>query len=399
MLCLDMHLHLPDAAAATALSYEPGRLKKVGPMPVSPGGVVANTGLALCRLGLQPRLVGKLGNDGLGRLVLELLQREGLGAQHGIRMAAETTTPYTIAFQPAGADRMFLHHTGAADDLTPQDVSRELLAGAALLHFGYPPTMRGMYHDQGRQMREIFATARSLGLTTSLDMSYPDPNSEAGQLNWLPWFAHVLDTVDVILPSFDELLFMLEPQTYAELLRAVDDGVSICTLADTDLLGRLAERLLAWGVAVVIIKLGDQGLYLRTTQDSQRLAGAGKSAPTPASAWVGRELLAPCFSTQVVATTGSGDATIAGFLAALLHHCLPEEALTLATATGASSVEAVDPFSGIPSWPRLEHRVRNGWARRPIELKLQGGQWSAEQSLWFGPQDITQRSLSAAVTR
>ncbi len=49
---------------------------------------------------------------------------------------------------------------------------------------------------------------------------------------------------------------------------------------------------------------------------------------------------APCFDVEVVGTTGSGDATIAGFLSALLRDASPEEAMTMAVAVGACNVEA-----------------------------------------------------------
>lgn len=84
-----------------------------------------------------------------------------------------------------------------------------------------------------------------------------------------------------------------------------------------------------------------------------------------------REVLAPCFRARRVAgTTGAGDCTIAGFLAALLRGDGPAQAATSATAVGASSVEAPDATGGVPPWPELAIRLDAGWARHAIEIRL-----------------------------
>ena len=86
---------------------------------------------------------------------------------------------------------------------------------------------------------------------------------------------------------------------------------------------------------------------MRTAAD---LHGMGRGAPPDLSAWCGRELWVPCFIPDtLVGTTGAGDATIAGFLTALLRGVSPERALTIASAVGACNVEAADALSGVRS--------------------------------------------------
>ena len=82
-------------------------------------------------------------------------------------------------------------------------------------------------------------------------------------------------------------------------------------------------------------------------------------------------MLAPCFAARKVAgTTGSGDCTIAGLLAALLRGEGPADAATSATAVGACSIEAVDPTSAIPPWPRVAERLARGWPRLRVDIEL-----------------------------
>ena len=58
-ICLDV---IPGLTQAPDLT--PGRLVVVGPSAVSTGGPVGNVGLALHRLGVPVRLMGKIGDAG-----------------------------------------------------------------------------------------------------------------------------------------------------------------------------------------------------------------------------------------------------------------------------------------------------------------------------------------------
>lgn len=348
------------------LNAEPGRLVVVGPAPFSTGGAVTNTGLALHRLGVDVRLAGKVGADLFGRAVLDALEALHPGLSADMAVSESEVTSYTIVIAPPGADRSFLHCPGANETFMADDVPDELLAGARLFHFGYPPLMPRMYADGGAQLRELFSRVRAAGPATCLDMCAVDPDSPAGSIDWLEVLGRTLPFVDVFAPSVDELLFMVDRAAHARLLEL---GVSASV--DRTLLATVSARLLAMGAALVAIKLGDQGLYLRTTSDEARLAELCSRLGLAADAWLAREVLSPCFAPRaVVGTTGSGDATIAGLIAALLRGEGPVAAAGAATAVGACSVEAIDPTSGIPGWGSIAERIAGGWARADVEIEL-----------------------------
>jgi sugar/nucleoside kinase (ribokinase family) len=351
-VCLDVIPRLDGPAA-----LEPGALINVGPADLPTGGSVLNTGLALHRLGVGVRLVGRVGDDLFGAGVLDALREHDPSLAAGMVVAPGEATSYSIVISPPGVDRSFLHCTGANDSFTSDDVRDEALAAARVFHFGYPPLMRSMFADGGAELQRLFARARDAGATTSLDLSMPDPGSEAGRVDWEALLAATLPHVDVFAPSVGELLVMLEH----------DAGATV----DRALLARVAQRLLAMGAAIVAIKLGDQGLYLRTSAD---VASVARRLGLDAGAWHDRELLSPCFApARLAGTTGSGDATIAGLLAALLRAEDPAAAATSATAVGACSVEAPDATGGIPPWPRVAERMRAGWPRLPVALDLGAG--------------------------
>ena len=358
----------------------PGKVLTVGRAVISTGGAVSNTGQALHRLGFRTRLTAKVGDDLIGRSILEVVRHTDEALADGMVAVPGEAGSYTVVISPPGLDRSFLHCPGVNDTFGAEDIDYESLGEARLFHFGYPPVMRRMFTDGGDECARMFRRVKELGITTSLDMAMPDPGSEAGKVDWASFLERVLPHVDVFGPSAGETLFMLDRKRW-ETSPEVDGAM----------LSELSARLLEMGAAVVVLKLGDQGLYLRTTGAAERLRAMGRLAPEPREAWTGREILTPCFKVDVVGTTGAGDAAIAGFLGAMLKGLSPEDAATAAVAVGASCVEQPDATSGVPDWSVIEKRIRSGWERLPVTLTLPDWTRDTEHSLWFGPGDEGKR--------
>ncbi len=384
-ICLDMIPAFRAGATSLAELLIPGKLIDVGPLTTATGGPVSNVGLALHRLGFPVRLMGKVGDDMVGRAIMDIVRRYGASMADGMIVTAESHSSYTVVISPPGVDRVFLHSPGANDTFGADDIDYTKLDGAQLLHFGYPPLMRRMFADGGGELSALLACVKERGLTTSLDMARPDPASEAGRADWRTIFAKALPHVDLFLPSFDETLYMLDRARFDDAYR--DGGGDVNSQADAGLLRLLAGQLIDMGAAIVGLKLGNQGIYLLTTNDQSRLARV--SACSDVSAWSNRELLAPCFAVDVVGTTGSGDCTIAGFLGAFVRGSSPEETMTAAVAVGACNVEASDATSGVPDWGTIERRVLSGWRRRDTALSLPDWRWDERAMIWQSPHDRT----------
>lgn len=385
-ICLDMIPVFPKNQRASALELTPGKLYLVGPAVLATGGAVSNTGQALHRLGIPATLMGKVGDDLFGQGILDLLRRQSAELAAGMRVAAGEKTSYSVVISPPHTDRLFLHCPGANDTFTADDVDERRLAGARLFHFGYPPLMQRMFARRGVELSRLFKKIKALGLTTSLDMAQPDPVSPAGRADWTAILRRTLPHVDVFLPSVEELLFMLARQTHAKMVKK-HGHIRIAQDVTGELLSELSERLIEMGVAVVVIKLGDQGLYLRTTKDLQRLSRMGACAPTRPKCWLERELYIPCFQVKVAGTTGAGDCTIAGFLAAFLRGSCPVRCLKAGVAVGACNVEAADATSGVPSWNTVEARLAADWPSHPVRMKLDGWRKVPLKGLLAGPHD------------
>ncbi len=377
-ICVDIIPAFGETYVPLEALLRPGRLTNVGPALLSTGGAVSNTGLALHRLGVPVQLMGKIGDDLFGRAIQDVLRRHDPALADGMIVGADPSS-YTLVINPPGIDRIFLHCPGANDTFGAADVPLDQVRRARIFHFGYPPLMRRMYLDGGAEVVKLLAPIKALGVTTSLDMAQPDPDAEPGRVDWLQLLQNVLPAVDIFTPSLTEMLYMLDRPRFdalhADRQHAIASGV----------LRAISDQLLAMGAAVVALKLGDQGLYLRTTDDPQRLAACGTLALDP-QLWRGRELLTPCFRANVAGTTGAGDCTTAGLLTALLHGLSPVQTLIMGVGVGGCSVESPDAASGVPPWDAVRERIAAGWPRHPLTVRLDGWR-SLDGAVWCGPDD------------
>ena len=378
--CLDV---IPTFYTGNALP-KPGQLSLVGPSILSTGGPVSNTGLALHHLGVETQLMGKVGNDAFGRVVLDLIKSRNSKLADGIIKAPGETTSYSIVLSLPNRDRSFLHCPGANDTFRSVDLKMDRISHTRLFHFGYPPLMAQMYTKDGLELVEIFRKVKHLGVTTSLNMVMFDSNSLAGQANWEAILHSVLPYVDIFLPSIEEILLLLG--------RPVDKDLWVEQSSQGDrlriiFLRELADLLLSWGTKVIVLKMGQLGIYMRTAK-LECLTDFGAAMPSNIAAWANRELWSPIFQIdRFGGTTGAGDSAIAGFISALLRDKSPEETLMFACATGACNVEASDALSGLKTWDETWARIAGGWARIPLNFNEPGWQIDSSTQLWLGPFD------------
>jgi len=379
-ICLDIIPKIEGVGDEQFLArLQPGRLVEIGPAAFSAGGPVSNTGLALYKLGVPTRLMGKVGADSFGEILRDIVSGFSPELARDMIVDAASSTSYSLIISPPRVDRIFLHSPGANHTFRASDVDYGLVAKADLFHFGYPPVMRRMYMNGGREMAEIFARVKTAGVLTSLDMAFPDPASPAGKADWHAIFKAVLPSVDIFLPSVEELLFCLNRPLYDQL---ADTEGRLLERITPELLHEVSSELLGMGVKIAVLKLGERGLYVRAAAaESMCTMGHGMDGDT----WSRRELWAPCFQADVVGTTGSGDATIAGFLAALMRGMSPAESAMMAVAVGACNVEAYDALSGLRSWDETRARIASGWPRRALALAAPGWEWDPDHQVWIGP--------------
>ena len=339
----------------------PGRLIPVGKPDIHTGGSVGNTGLAMKVLGADVKLMGKVGNDDFGRLVLEQVKEYGAG--DGMIMADGDETSYSVVVSVAGIDRIILHDSGANNTFCMTDIDFDLVRQASLFHFGYPSIMASMYQNEGQQLVMMMKKVKEMGVATSMDMAIVDEDSEAGQADWEKIIRRVIPYVDIFAPSVEELAFLIDRPRYHEWLER-SQGRDITEIISVEKDVRpLAEKLLKWGAKIILIKCGAPGLYFRTGS-AEQISQVGGNLSLGVCAWADCEYFERSYKPErILSGTGAGDTSIAAFLCAVLEGCPWEECLHLAAGTGASCVAAYDALSGLKSFSELREKIAAGWEK------------------------------------
>ena len=337
----------------------PGKLIETGKATISPGGAVSNTGLALKALGEDVVLMARIGDDLLGDTLSGIMAKYGV--EDSMIRAPGEDTAYSVVLAIPGIDRIFLHDPGANHTFCADDIPQDGLSDAAIFHFGYPPLMRTMFRDGGDELIKVMSKAKAAGCITSLDIAMADPESEAGKADWPSILKKVLPLTDIFVPSFEELLFMLDRDRYDSLkAEAGKDDITEILDLDRDI-RPLADKCMAMGVKVLLLKCGVPGLYLKTA-DKEGLTAIAAMTGIDASKWGGCDAFERSYVTdKVLSASGAGDTSIAGFLAGILHGESPEDSLHIAAAAGALSVTEYDAVSALMPLADIKAKIEAGW--------------------------------------
>jgi sugar/nucleoside kinase (ribokinase family) len=337
----------------------PSKTVIMGNADIHAGGCVSNTGLTMCKFGINVRLMGKVGNDELGKIVLQ--QYEQYTTTENMIISDEGTA-YSVVLAPPGIDRIFLHHPGGNDTFSSTDVDYELVGKAKLFHFGYPPAMHGMYAEGGKELIEIFRCVKEQNVTTSMDTCGIDENAEVGKVDWEKILKDLLPYLDIFVPSVEELCYMLDKPRFHEWQQRAGGKDVASVLSEEDVIP-LADRLLSWGAKVLLIKCGAAGIYF-ATNNAEILMGVGSDLRQLLSGWENIRHFEHSFKPKIVlSATGAGDTCIAAFLTAILKEYSWDKCLEYAAASGAACVEAYDALSGLLSFEELDIKIAAGWER------------------------------------
>jgi sulfofructose kinase len=250
------------------------------------GGQCATAMVALARLGLRARYIGKVGADETGRFQLDSISSEGVDASGVIVVdGTESQIAFIIVDEATGERTVLWDHD---DRLTiePSEVNREAVtSGRALLLDG---------HNVEASIAAA-SYARAAGIPTVLDID----NIYAG--------------VERLLPLID---FLISSSTFPIRMTGESD-VRIA-------LKRLAEQT---GSLLVAATLGAEGVLAYIRNDY---------------------LHSPAFSINCVDTTGAGDAFHGGFIYGLLAGFSVEETLRFSNAVAGLKCRQVGARTGLP---------------------------------------------------
>ncbi len=364
-ICLDITPMIAGGKREYIEEYlKPGKLINVEGAKVHTGGSVGNTGLAMKLMGIDTKLMGKIGEDAFGKMLLSIISQ--YQAEDGMIVDSGATTSYSIVLAIPGIDRIFLHHAGANDTFSCSDIDFKQLDGVDLFHFGYPPIMKKMYQNNGEELKNLLQKVDQMGVVTSLDLAFVEESSDAGQQDWETILSRALPYIDFFVPSIEEIYYMLDREKYQECLEKSGKGDITENLSIKEDIEPLARKLVDMGANNILLKCGAPGLYYRTTGEHE-LKRIEDKLHQKMPGWANRTGFENSYlPKQILSASGAGDTTIAAFLASVLKGYTLEHSLQFATATGASCVASYDSLSGIVPLEKLRKIIDTGLEKQQL---------------------------------
>ena len=263
-----------------------------------PGGKGANQAVAAARLGAEVRMVGRVGDDPFGAALLDGLRTEGIDVG-GVAVDPDNASGVAMIWLDVSRENRIVAVYGAnvACDQTQLGAVERALDGAdaLLLQLETPAALT----------LEAAAAARQRGVRIVWD---PAPAQMA------PPGIHA--AADVLTPN----------QTEASML----SGVEVTDLASA---ADAASRLRAMGANVAVVKLGEQGAYYASADESGHV---------------------PAFSVDVVDTVAAGDAFGAAFAVAAAEGKALGESVRFGAAAGALAVTVPGAQAAMPARSDVE---------------------------------------------
>lgn len=301
---------------------EKGDLKVMDKMTFHLGGAGCITSIALAKLGVRTGVIGKLGNDALGRLIKSELEKFGIDTK-GIIFDSGANTSTTMALVDRRGERTFLHSPGSNAKISFKDVMKLLnyIRDARHLHvghFGLLTTLEPNMAKLFQKIKQKTKTAISLDVVGHLDMLQKikkktdvtislDTGGSQKKLGFKK-IKPCLKYVDIFIPSLEEARTLTGIKTISQIIKTF---------------------LSAGNIKIIGIKMGKRGCFLKSGEE---------------------ECFIPAFRVKAVDTLGAGDSFYAGFLAAWLKGWNLYKCGRFANAVGAHCVSAAGGTQGIKTF-------------------------------------------------
>ena len=287
---------------AMFVAEQPGELDRVEQFGKRIAGADSNVAIGLARLGFAVAWLSRVGDDSLGRFVLDSLTREGLDCRF-VEVDAQAPTGFQMKSREVdGADpRVEYFRRGSAASRLGLAHIREEMLGARHLHAtGIPPALSASACELSHElMRRMRGKGASLSFDPNLRPSlWPSERRMIAEINALAAHAHW------VLPGLEE----------GRLLSGWQEPADI------------AAFYLDMGVDAVAIKLGPSGAYYRDAH------GEGLVPGVPVA--------------TVVDTVGAGDGFAVGVVSALLEGLPLPDAVARGNWIGSRAVQVRGDMEG-----------------------------------------------------
>ena len=298
-----------------------GSLRHVRTYDVHAAGSELNVAIGAARLGLRVGWISRLGADDFGDLLLSAARAEGVDTSQVVRDATDPTGIFVVqrGYPIDGHSSSIYYRAGSAGArLSVAELDVDYLSRTTIIH------TTGISLAVSGELAEAAATARAAAAAGGAQRSF-DVNYRAKL--WSP----------------DEA----RPQVEAAL---ASSDIAFCSLEDARAL---------WGVddadaaLELVASLGPDHTAVACGRDGAIMLGPD-----------GVKVRAAAVPTQVVDTTGAGDAFCATVLTGIARDWPAEMLLQRACLVGSIVCGVAGDNEGIPTLDELERVATNRWVHR-----------------------------------
>ncbi|OGO77807.1 MAG: ribokinase [Clostridiales bacterium GWB2_37_7] len=268
-----------------------------------PGGKGANQADAIAKLGAEVRMIGCVGSDVMGNILMEALKNDGVDITQIKKIEGVSTGIASITVDSA-ANNCIIVVSGANNMLSIQDIQ------AAYDAIQTSEVVVAQLEVPLDTVKFALKTAKQLGKLTILN---PAPASELDD--------DFLANVDILVPNDTELEMI--------------SGIQVKNENDVK---KAAQVLMNKGVKELIVTLGSKGCI--------HINESGVKAY-------------PAYKVNAVDTTAAGDSFIGAVAVAINEGKSFEEAIYFATAVGALTVTKEGAQSSLPLRAVVENFIKN----------------------------------------
>lgn len=315
-----------------------GRLEDMASFSKAVGGCPTNIAIGTARLGLKSAVITRVGDEQMGRFILEQLRREGVETRGIVVDPRRLTSLVILGVRDEKTFPLIFYRTDCADAaLDESEIDEAFIASAKAVvvtgtHFAIP--------NAAKAQKKAIALARKHGRKVVFDVDYR-PNlwglagHAAGEERYIRSDT-VTQHLQAILPDCD-LIVGTEEELHAA-------GGSEDTLAAIRAIRGLSK-------ATIVCKRGPMGCVV--------FPGA-----IPASIEDG--IKGPGFPVEVYNVLGAGDAFMSGFLRGWLRDEPVETCCSWANACGAFAVSRLLCSPESPTFEELQFFLKHGSPHRAL---------------------------------
>lgn len=283
----------------------PGETISGDDLQIIPGGKGANQAVAAARQGANVGMIGRVGKDGFGDVLLQNLKNNRVDISDVERDDASTGTAI-IVVDENGQNSIILS-AGANGKVTREDVKK---------HSPGFQAMQAVLLQLEIPLEAVVYAAQSSYGNDALVILNPAP------ARTLP--DELFKVIDYLIPNETELSIL--------------SGIQVTDIASAE---KAARSLQEHGNFSVLVTMGGNGALIVDKFDHEIKH-------------------IPAFKVEVADTTAAGDAFIGGFASALLRGLEVEEAVKYANACGALAATKFGAQPSLPTKEEVEKLIKQG---------------------------------------